>query len=95
MTILKRMRVLSQRPLPTDTSVVLVEVEATRQLLENTHEGEGSCFCCLRSWRLAVACSLYDAVSQQGYSPVCPVSCTCSGSESVPNRLFVVQLPRA
>ena len=42
MTILKRMRVLSQRPHPTDTSVVLVEVEATRRLLENTHEGEGS-----------------------------------------------------
>ena len=35
----KILRVLSQRPHPTDTSVVLVEVEATRQLLENTHEG--------------------------------------------------------
>jgi hypothetical protein len=38
MTTLKLMRVLSKRPCPTDTSVVLVEVKATRRLLENTHE---------------------------------------------------------
>jgi hypothetical protein len=94
MTILKRIRVLSQCPYPTDTSAVLVEVEAIRRLLENTHEGEGSCYCCLRSWQLGVVCSLYHALSQQVYTPVCPVSCTCSGSESVPNRLFVVQFPR-
>jgi len=37
----KILRVLSQRPHPTDMSVVLVEVEATRRLLEDTHEGEG------------------------------------------------------
>ena len=42
-----------------------------------------------------VACSLYHALSLQGYTPVCPVSFTCSGSESVPSRLFVVQFPRA
>ena len=36
---MKILRVLSQRPHPTDMSVVLVEIEATRQLLENTHEG--------------------------------------------------------
>jgi hypothetical protein len=38
-SLIKILRVLSQRPRPTDTSVVLVEGEATRQLLENTHEG--------------------------------------------------------
>jgi hypothetical protein len=37
-SLIKILRVLSQRPRPTDTSVVLVEGEATRQLLENTHE---------------------------------------------------------
>ena len=38
MTTLKHMCVLSQRPRPTSRSAVLVEIEATRQLLENTHE---------------------------------------------------------
>jgi len=38
-SLIKILRVLSLRPRPTDTSVVLVEGEATRQLLENTHEG--------------------------------------------------------
>jgi len=37
-SLIKILRVLSLRPRPTDTSVVLVGVEATRQLLENTHE---------------------------------------------------------
>jgi hypothetical protein len=43
---------------------------------------------------VGVAYSLYHAVSLQVYTPVCPVSFTCSGSENVPSRLFVVQLPR-
>ena len=34
----KPLRVLSQRLYPTDTSVVLVEVESTRRLPENIHE---------------------------------------------------------
>jgi hypothetical protein len=38
-SLIKSLRVLSLRPHPIDTSVVLVGVEATRQLLENTHEG--------------------------------------------------------
>jgi len=37
-SLIKILRVLSLRPHPIDTSVVLVGVEATRQLLENTHE---------------------------------------------------------
>ena len=39
--LVKILRVLSQRPHPTDMSVVLIEGEATRRLLEDTHEGEG------------------------------------------------------
>jgi len=37
-SLIKILRVLSQRLRPTDTSAVLVEGEATRQLLENTYE---------------------------------------------------------
>ena len=40
-SLIKILRVLSLRPHPIDTSVVLVGVDATRQLLENTHEGRG------------------------------------------------------
>jgi hypothetical protein len=76
MTILKLVCVLSKRSCPTDTSVVLVEVKATRRPLENTHEVRD------------------HAASLQVYTRICPVSFTCSGSENVPSRLFVVQLPR-
>src|SRR5258708_948202 len=40
----------------------------------------------------ALVCPM--SVSCQGCSLPCLESCTCSGSESVPRRLFVVQLPR-
>ena len=55
-SLIKILRVLSQRPRPTDTSVVLVEGEATRQLLENTHERCGIMILLLEI--LAVGCGL-------------------------------------